>query len=83
MKCGILSTLAALLLMTSLGTKADYWLVTFNLDAPTADGQTYQRVAYERFIGHIDCRERGSKNVHLMQALGIRGGFVCVNSLEE
>lgn len=77
MKCGYLSILLAALF---LGTKAqaDVWLSTFNLDAPTEDGQSYDILAYERFISYVDCRDRGVKNVELMRTVGARGGFVCI-----
>lgn len=63
------------LMCSSQEVKADYMLQTLTL----SDKNTIQA---ERFISYVDCRKRGLRNLDLLSAVGVKGGFVCIDMME-
>ena len=61
----------SLLWLYSSSVKSDFILVTVNTETG------YKSL--ERFIGYIDCRDRGIKNQGLAAMFGGKAGFYCVD----
>ena len=73
-----------LLLLCSTAVKADYWLVTVNLDDPQpTEYYGYPVLQVRRFISSFDCQGHGQHNVDLLKAVGVRAGFACINDEER
>ena len=71
MKLMLCSLLLTGLVILGEPARADYWLVTFPLEAR-------EPKYVERFISLSDCRKRGIANQDLVALFEQKAGFVCI-----